>query len=64
MIDPSTFFGRVVVVFFWGGLAASFTLMLWCFIHFNPLLLPWLTVIFNIVFVAIKNILIPPGPRK
>lgn len=64
MIDPNTTFGRVMVVFFWGGLAASFTLMLWSFWHFDPIVLPWLTVIFNIVFVWIKNIVIPPRPRS
>lgn len=64
MINGNTLFGRAVLVFFWGGLAASFVNMLYTFLHFNPYLIAWLVVIFNITFVTIKNLLIPPKGRS
>lgn len=61
MIDSSTLFGRALLVFFWGGLAASFVNALYAFYHFSPYLVAWLVVIFNIIFVTIKNIVLPPN---
>jgi hypothetical protein len=63
MINGSTAFGRAVLVFFWGGLAASFVNALYVFWHFNSYWIAWLVVIFNIAFVTIKNIIIPPRQR-
>lgn len=64
MIDGNTIFGRAVLVFFWCGLAASFVQMLYTFWHFNPLYIAWFVVLANILFVTIKNIVIPPGVKK
>lgn len=60
MINPNTLFGRALLVFFWGGLAASIVNVAWAFWHFNPLLIAWLVVIVNIIAVTIKNIVLPP----
>lgn len=60
MINPNTLFGRAMLVFFWGGLAASLVNCLWTFWHFNPYFIAWLVVIVNICIVTIKNIVIPP----
>lgn len=64
MIDGSKPFGRALLVFFWGGLAASFVNMIYTFHHFNPLYIAWFVVICNMAFVTIKNIVIPPKGKS
>lgn len=60
MINPNTLFGRAVLVFFWGGLAANIVTFIWSFWHFDPILIGWFVVLVNIGLVTLKNILIPP----
>ena len=60
MIDGSKWWGKAILVFFWGGLSASIVNMAYAFIDFNPYWIAWLVVITNITTVLIKNYFIRP----
>lgn len=64
MLNPNSTWGRALVIFFWGGLAASIVNMIWAYWHFNPEAIAWTTVIVNVALVMGKNWLIPARPRK
>lgn len=59
MIDPTTVFGKTLLVFFWGGLAANIVSFLWVTVRFDPIYLPWLVVIINMLLVSLKNKVLP-----
>ena len=59
MINPNSFFGRALIVFFWGGLSASIVNMLWTVWHFDPLFIAWFVVLVNMIAVTLKNVILP-----
>lgn len=68
VIDPGSIFGRVMLVFFWGGLAADIvTLVYAVFSPVNPVIvvvIAWTTVGVNMWLVYMKAILFKSFNRK
>ncbi len=63
MINPSTTVGKVLLVFFWGTLSAEIVLI---FLFLSSIrndvawiVAPFLTVVVNMILIAIKNLLDP-----
>lgn len=59
MINPSTTFGKVLLVFFWGGLSAEITLFIMFLVKVEWYFVPFLVVIVNMILIAVKNTLDP-----
>ena len=54
-IDPNSLFGRVMLVFFWGGLAAIIVIYLDRIFNFQKIDALLLAVIINMFLVWLKN---------
>lgn len=60
MIDGSKWWGKAMLIFFWGGFAASLVNMAYAFHPFSPYAIAWSVVLVNMIIVLLKNKLIPP----
>ena len=66
MINPNSLFGRAMLVFFWGGLAANIVGLIWYMFTKDPLTvaIAWCVPFVNMALVTLKNILIPVKAKK